>query len=32
VIAKGMTTQTHVYELVEAVAEDAGRVRNLPTV
>jgi adenylate cyclase len=32
VIAKGMTTKTHVYELVEAVAEDAGRVRTLPTV
>ena len=30
VIAKGMTTETRVYELVEAFAEDALRLRNAP--
>jgi adenylate cyclase len=32
VIAKGMTTETRVYELVEAVTEDALRLRNAPPV
>jgi adenylate cyclase len=32
VIAKGMTTETLVYELVEAVAEDALGLRNAPAV
>jgi adenylate cyclase len=32
VIAKGMTTETRVYELVEAGAEDALRLRNAPAV
>ena len=32
VIAKGMTTETRVYELVEAVAEDALRLRKAPAV
>jgi class 3 adenylate cyclase len=30
VIAKGMTTETRVYELVEAVAEDAARYPSPP--
>jgi adenylate cyclase len=30
VIAKGMTTETPVYELVDTVAEDAPRLRNSP--
>jgi adenylate cyclase len=30
VIAKGMTTETRVYELVEARAEDAAELRNAP--
>ena len=32
VIAKGMTTETRVYELVEAVAEDLFRLRKAPAV
>jgi adenylate cyclase len=32
VIAKGMTTETRVYELVEAVSEDALRLQNAPAV
>jgi adenylate cyclase len=32
VIAKGMTTETRVYELVEAVAEDTLRLRKTPAV
>ena len=32
VIAKGMTTETRVYELVEAVAEDSFRLRKAPAV
>jgi adenylate cyclase len=32
VIAKGMTTETRVYELVEAVAEDTLRLRKAPAV
>jgi adenylate cyclase len=32
VIAKGMTTETRVYELVEAVAEDALRLRGAPAI
>ena len=32
VTAKGMTTETRVYELVEAVAEDAFRLRKAPAV
>ncbi|MGC2203038.1 MAG: adenylate/guanylate cyclase domain-containing protein [Stellaceae bacterium] len=30
VVAKGMTTETRVYELVEAIAEDALRLRKVP--
>jgi adenylate cyclase len=32
VIAKGMTTETHVYELVEAVREDVTRLWDVPAV
>jgi adenylate cyclase len=32
VVAKGMTTETRVYELVEAVAEDVLRLREAPAV
>ena len=32
VIAKGMRTETRVYELVEAVSEDALRLQNAPAV
>jgi adenylate cyclase len=32
VIAKGMTTETRVYELVEAVAADAVPLRTVPAV